>query len=249
RYFFQKDQKPDFQLCDDPDFFIYAQKARADWVVLLDFNDQLVQLTPQDFVNQCLKQHLNISDIFVGQDFRFGYRRSGDIATLKDAGLHVESIELLKDHGQVVSSTAIRSALENGDIVLANQMLGRRYKVRGRVIKGSQLGQKLGFPTANLDIKNYVRIKHGIYCARVYQASKKIGIGALYSGCRPTLDGVEERFEVYILNFDGNLYGQILEIEIDQKIRDDQSFDDIIALKKQMALDCAQIHQFYQDFN
>ena len=214
----------------------------ADATLVIEFNQAFSQLTGEAFIRDLARDLGKIQSVCVGADFVFGNQRSGNVQLLRqlggELGFTVHGLAALALDGETVSSTRIRAAIQTGDFDAASQMLGRAYAISGSVIPGDQLGHKLGFPTANLDLAGFVLPPDGVYAARV------IVDGATYQsvlniGTRPTVKTGkhERRFEVHLLEFDGDLYGQELEVEFVARLRDEMKFESLDALKAQIAAD------------
>jgi len=225
------------------------QGLGADVVGLLRFDARMAAMSPEAFVEAVLVQRLRAREVWVGPGFRFGYKRAGDLATLqalgREAGFVAGEIAPLVVDGERVSSTHIRTALVAGDFDHAAKLLGRPYAVSGRVVRGQQLGRTLGYPTANLRFGGKVPALRGIYATRVHG----VGSGADRSrpwpsvssfGTRPTVGGVEPLLEAHLFDFDGDLYGRRIEVEFVARLRDEERFDDLPSLVRQMDLDAAQ---------
>ena len=208
-----------------------------DVVGLLRFNAAMAAMPAEDFVTRVLVEKLRAREVWVGPDFRFGNRRRGDLAMLQamgpDHGFVAGGIEAVGE-GERWSSTAIRAWLAEGKLDLAAKALGRRYAIAGKVVRGKQLGRKLGYPTANLRLAGKRPALGGIFATWVHG----IGAGPLPSvsslGTRPTVDGVEPLLEAHVFDFDGDLYGRRIEVEFVAKLRDEMKFDDLPALVRQM---------------
>jgi riboflavin kinase / FMN adenylyltransferase len=217
-----------------------------DQLVLLPFDRELASLTPAAFVHEILIGRLQAQKINVGEDFRFGHRRSGTAQDLKKLAtaqdLEVNIISLLTLQGERISSTAIRQALHKGDLAAANRMLGRPYFLVGPVIMGQQLGRTLGFPTANLQVPPEKLLPlTGVYAVRLSAAGLNDGMpldGVMNLGHRPTVGGQHLTVEVHALEWSGDLYGQILKVELLDYIRPEQKFSSLDALKQQITADC-----------
>jgi riboflavin kinase/FMN adenylyltransferase len=181
----------------------------------------------------------------VGADFVFGYQRSGNVALLEklggELGFTVHGLAAVSLDNQIVSSTRIREAIRAGNLDAASQMLGRPYAISGRVVAGDGVGRKLGFPTANLDAAGLVLPPNGVYVG-LAKIGKKSQPAALNIGFRPTLatGGSQLRVEAHLLDFTGDLYDRELEIEIGEKLRDEQKFGSLEELKAQIARDVAE---------
>ncbi|MGF1487973.1 MAG: bifunctional riboflavin kinase/FAD synthetase [Prochloraceae cyanobacterium] len=215
-------------------------------LLLLPFDRQLASLTPQEFVENILISQLEVKKISVGQDFRFGRDRSGNVRSLQEIaakfGVETTIVSLQNSSEERrISSSLIRSALEAGQLDLANQMLGRNYSLMGVVVSGKQLGRTIGFPTANLNLPPLKLIpRQGVYSVRVaIEPSLDLIKGVMNIGYRPTVSGDRQlSVEVHLLDWSGDLYDRILTVELMRFLRPEQKFSSIEALKSQIALDC-----------
>lgn len=215
-----------------------------DLVGLLRFNASLASLSPEDFVQRLLVARLGTREVWVGPDFRFGRARAGNLDLLSkmggELGFSAHTIAPVEVDGAAVSSTRIRAALQSGDFATATRLLGKPYSIAGRVVHGKQLGRTLGYPTANLRFANKTPALRGIYATWVH------GVGALpwpsvsSFGTRPTVDGKEPLLEAHLFDFDGDLYGKLIEIEFVARLRDEEKFPDLPTLVVQMDRDAAQ---------
>jgi riboflavin kinase/FMN adenylyltransferase len=189
-----------------------------------------------------LVEALGVSHVVIGYDFFFGRNRGGTPETMRQAGetlgFGVTIVAPVADAGEAFSSTAVRLKLAQGDVTGAAHGLGRRWRVRGKVVGGAKRGTGLGFPTANIPLAKGTALAHGIYAVRTYIDGKEID-GAAYLGTRPTFDNGMPVLEVFLFDFDGDLYGREIEVEFVDFIRDDRKFDSAEALKAQMEDDCA----------
>jgi riboflavin kinase/FMN adenylyltransferase len=248
------DRHPNAVIAPDhvpPQIFSRSQKIRAlealgaDALLEIHFDPAFSQKSGEEFIRELARDLGRIHSVCVGANFIFGHRRSGDVALLKRLGgglnFQVHGLAELALDGQTVSSTRIREAIAAGELDAAGQMLGRPYAVCGRVVAGDRLGRQLGFPTANLDMPNRVLPPHGVYAAgakfngRFYRVALNIGV-------RPTVaTGPQLRVEAHLLDFDGDLYGAELEVEIEAKLRDEQRFDSVTGLREQIARDVAAV--------
>jgi len=214
-------------------------------LVMLPFNAALAELSPKEFVENILLEGLHAQRISVGSDFHFGKGRSGNAQTLTDIaaahGVPVVQVALKHEAGDRISSSRIREALQTGQLETATKLLGRPYLLIGKVIKGKQLGRTIGFPTANLQLpeKKYLP-RTGVYSVRVYGAANHDEPlkGVMNIGTRPTVEGRSLSVEVHILNWAGDLYGQMLTISLEKFVRPEQKFDSLEALKTQIQQDC-----------
>ena len=227
-----------------------AVKARAleefglDGAVILTFDANLAALPAEEFVTRMLVERLGVAAVVVGWDFHFGKGRSGSPAFLKDAGVRhgfrvdiIEKVEAYEGSStEAVSSTAIRRALEAGDVEAAARFLGRDYAIIGAVISGQKLGRALGVPTANIALEPSNRLAHGIYAVRVFVDGERFG-GVASFGTRPTVDNGPPLLETHLFDFDGDLYGREIEVAFVKRIRGEQKFDSLDALVVEMNRD------------
>jgi riboflavin kinase/FMN adenylyltransferase len=223
------------------------QEIGLDLIGLLRFNARLAGTSAEDFVQRVLLQRLAAREVWVGPEFRFGKARRGDIALLRSMGREhgFEAREIDTHHvgDERVSSSAIRAALAEGDLDSAAHMLGRPYTLSGRVVHGRHLGRKLGYPTANIRLQGKRAALGGIFAVRVHGIGDAPRDGVASLGTRPTVDGTEPLLEAHVFDFDGDLYGQRLEVEFVAKLRDEERFDSLPALVEQMDRDAAQARQ------
>jgi riboflavin kinase/FMN adenylyltransferase len=221
----------------------------VDQLVLLPFDQALAELTPQHFVEQILVHHLQAQLISVGQDFCFGRHRSGNSQDLQaiasQYGIQVNIVPLAKEQGERISSSAIRHALQAGQIDRANHWLGRPYTLVGRVIEGQQLGRTIGFPTANLALPTDKFVPcNGVYSVWVYgthlASAEHPQPAVMNIGYRPTVNGTQQAIEIHVLDWTGDLYGQTLVVSLAQFLRPEQKFASLDELKTQIQQDCDQ---------
>ncbi|XGV94886.1 MAG: bifunctional riboflavin kinase/FAD synthetase [Leptolyngbya sp. BL-A-14] len=221
-------------------------------LVLLPFNRDLASLSPEEFVEKIILQELKATQVSVGADFCFGQQRSGTAETLRalasKRGITV-SIAPLKnlDHDRI-SSSAIRYALQQGDVKRANQLLGRPYRLIGKVVQGKQLGRTIGFPTANLQLPPDKFLPcSGSYAVRVHRCDRSSEVdlstvptlrGVMNIGYRPTVDGTTQTIEVHLLDWSADLYDQTLIVNLEAFLRSEQKFPSLDALKAQIQADC-----------
>jgi riboflavin kinase / FMN adenylyltransferase len=217
------------------------------------FNYAFAQITAQDFVERVLVRGLGVRWLQVGDDFRFGSRRAGDFVMLKQHaprfGFEVQALPTVTMDGIRVSSTAVRDALAAGDMVRAARYLGRPYSISGRVVRGDQLGRKLGFPTANVQMKHNRPPLAGIFAVEVHGARGERGgvvRGAASLGVRPTVkvQGAAV-LEVYLFDFKEEIYGRHVRVEFLHKLRDEEKYADLDTLKRQIALDVQHAQAFF----
>lgn len=221
-----------------------------DAVLLLRFHAGLAALDAEAFVRRHLVEQLGLRGLWVGDDFRFGRGRSGDYQSLiklgQQLGFAVHQARTIELAGERVSSTRIREALHCGDLALAHRLLGHPLLISGRVVQGQQLGRKLGFPTANLAPAGaFQRPLSGIYTAWVSGAAAARLPAVVYVGTRPVLGGSSQSVEVHLLDYADDCYGRRLEVQFEQRLRPDQDFAGLEALKTQMQLDLAEARAFF----
>ncbi|NOT86677.1 MAG: bifunctional riboflavin kinase/FAD synthetase [Lysobacter sp.] len=215
-----------------------------DRVGLLRFNAALASMSSEDFAQRLLVARLRACEIWVGPDFRFGRARAGNLDLLRkmggELGFSADTIAPVEIDGMPVSSTRIRAALQSGDFATATRLLGKPYSIAGRVVHGKQLGRTLGYPTANLRFANKTPALRGIYATRVHGVGAKPWPSVSSFGTRPTVDGKEPLLEAHLFDFDGDLYGKLIEIEFVARLRDEEKFPDLPTLVVQMDRDAAQ---------
>jgi riboflavin kinase/FMN adenylyltransferase len=211
---------------------------------LVHFDEKFSRQTGEEFIRHLKRELGKIQSLCVGTDFVFGHRRSGDVALLKKLGdklgFTVHGLAAVSLAGRIVSSTRIREAIRAGRLDAASQMLGRPYAVSGRVVGGDRMGRKLGFPTANLDVTGLLLPPNGVYAGMAKVKQKKFRV-ALNIGFRPTMAPAMRRLcvEAHLLDFDGNLYGGELTVEIAGKLREEKKFATLAELRRQISLDLA----------
>jgi riboflavin kinase/FMN adenylyltransferase len=216
-----------------------------DGVVTLTFNAALAGLTAEEFVAKILVSRLGAGAVVIGQDFHFGKGRGGSPAFLVEAGkrygFRVEVIEKVADSAEApaISSTAIRGALEAGNVVAAARWLGRPYAIEGVVIAGRQLGRTLGVPTANIALSSANRLAHGVYAVRARVEGRRFG-GVASFGTRPTVDDGAPLLEVFVFDFSDDLYGKTMEVAFEAYLRPELKFESLEALKARMEQDVAE---------
>jgi riboflavin kinase/FMN adenylyltransferase len=207
------------------------------------FNRAYASRSPQEFIERVLLAGLGMRWLLIGDDFRFGARRAGNFAMLQEAsgtyGFGLETMPTVEFDGVRVSSSAVRVALAAGRLTEAEALLGRPYSISGRVVHGDKLGQKIGFPTANVQLRHNRPPLSGIFAVRTLDGHGQRRDGAASLGLRPTVDtSGRPKLEVHLFDFDGDLYGQHLRIDFLHKIRDEEKFPDIETLKSRIAQDC-----------
>lgn len=228
----------------------YFCQAGVDILWCAHFNHAFAQLTAEQFVEQILVKQLNVRYLLVGDDFRFGRARQGDFALLsqlgKKWGFVVANSQTFCYQNQRVSSTAIRQALQQDNLALAQALLGHPYQISGKVVHGDKRGRLLGTPTANLLLKPAMAAVSGVYAVEVLGISDQPLPAVANIGVRPTVAGTRRQLEVYILNFSQDLYGKVLSVVLRHKIRDEQRFASLEALKQQISQDVAVACAYFQ---
>lgn len=222
-------------------------KSGIENLILIPFTKTLSELSHDLFVQEYIVDKLNVKGLIVGFNFRFGKNRKGDINYLNKAAQKynfiVKAIPPVVLNGVIISSSAIRKLIEMGQIEEANELLGRPYFIMGKVVKGKGRGKDLGFPTANIEVSPLKLLPPaGVYAVWVTLNEEKLK-GALNIGKRPTFEEKEITIEVHIFNFDKNIYGETLKIELIKRIREEKKFSSIEALKNQIRKDCELIEQ------
>ena len=217
----------------------------ADTLLLIHFDEKFSGQTGENFIRSLACDLGKIQSLCVGADFVFGHQRSGNVELLKklggELGFTVHGLAAVSLDRQIVSSTRIREAVRSGNLDAASQMLGRPYAISGRVLEGDRIGQQLGFPTANLNVSGLMLPPNGVY-AGLAKVEKKFQRVALNIGFRPTVVSAapQLRVEAHLLDFSGDLYGQELEIEIGDRLRDEKKFSSLDELKAQISRDVAE---------
>ena len=239
KMFFNKKIK-NFKISNFNQKVSYLQKFGVDFLVNKNFNKKFSKIKPHVFVKKIIFQKLNAKYIFVSNNFRFGYKRGGDIKLLKVyqsiCNYKLINPSPLKKDKKIISSSYIRKLLENGNLNKANKYLTRNWTVEGIVEKGRMMGKKIGFPTCNIDIGNYVIAKPGVYAVKT-SINKKTFKGIANLGYRPTFKQKKILLEVNLFNFSGNLYNKKLSVEFLRFIRGEKKFNGIAQLRKQIKRD------------
>ncbi len=210
-------------------------------VHVIRFDARFAALSAARFIDEVLVKGLRTAWLLVGRDFRFGAQRKGDFAALEGHGFALEAMEDVAIEGERVSSSAVRAALAAGDFARAERLLGRPYTLGGHVVHGAKLGKDLGFPTANIHLRQRPPLA-GIYVVQV----EDFGPGVASVGYRPTVNPVPRPLlEVHLLERGGDLYGQRLSVRFLKKLRDEAKFDGLPALRAAIAQDAAQARQYF----
>jgi riboflavin kinase/FMN adenylyltransferase len=220
-----------------------------DHLVIKKFTKEFSRLSAQDYVRDILVDTLHVKHIIIGYDHHFGRNRTANINDLKAFGeiydFKVTEISAQEIDEVTVSSTKIRKALLEGDVKTANTFLGYNYMLTGKVVKGKGLGKQLNYPTANLKVKESYKLipKNGVYVVKANIKGATI-FGMMNIGTNPTVDGKVQSIEVHFFNFNQDIYGKTLEIEILERLRDEQKFDSLDELKNQLSKDLVNSKQF-----
>ncbi len=221
----------------------------VDRVLCLGFNPRLAALTARDFIQQVLIDGLGVRYLVVGDDFHFGSNRSGDFAMLKGAGashgFEVVNMRTFSLNGERVSSTRIRQALQADELDLAEQLLGRPYRMSGRVAQGSRRGRMIGFPTANLFLHRKKTPVNGVYAVEMFGIEGEPVTGVANVGTRPTVGGTSSLLEVHLFDFNRDIYGAHVDIDFLWKIREERKFESFDALKRQILKDSDRAENFF----
>ena len=218
--------------------------AGAQAMLVFHFDRALAQTSADAFVGDLLARQLGAAAVVTGEDFTFGQGRTGNVEVLAllaaQAGMAARAVGPVAEHGEVVSSSRIRDALKAGDCQGAAALLTRPFAIRGTVQHGAKLGRSIGYPTANLELGNYLRPRYGIYAVTARLPDGRTLPGAANLGIRPTFDPPVELLETYLFNYAGDLYGQEIEVALHHHLRDEAKFDSLDELSAQMARDCQQ---------
>ena len=241
KMYFNKTIK-NFRISSQEQKIIFLKKFKVDFVITKKFDKKFSRTKSINFIEKILKKKLNAKFIFVSNNFRFGNKREGDVKQLikfeNKCNFKIIKPKPLLVGKKIVSSTLIRNYLQNGKLTEVNKLLNRSWSIEGRVQKGKQLGKKIGFPTANIDIKDYILACPGVYAVKV-KVSKSLknikGIANL--GYRPTFNEKKILLEVHLFNFSGNLYNKYLTVEFLKFIRKEKKFKNVDQLKKQILND------------
>lgn len=221
-----------------------------DYVFLARFDSAFRSLTAQTFVQKLLVEQLHCQHLVIGDDFRFGCDRSGDFAFLQQAGqqygFSVAQTPTISLSDERISSTRIRAAIQANDFALVEQLLGRPFMISGHVRHGDKIGRTLNFPTANISLNRRVSPLAGIYAVKVWDLAEQPLVGAANVGTRPAVNGKENRIEVHILDFNGDVYGRRIRVQFCHKLRDETNFPSLAALQTAIANDVQATRDYFQ---
>ncbi|HVR94183.1 MAG TPA: bifunctional riboflavin kinase/FAD synthetase [Casimicrobiaceae bacterium] len=246
REFFARESAPPrlSTLRDKLERFAFLGMAR---VHVARFDASLAKLSAEEFIDQILVSTLKVGWILVGDDFRFGHDRVGDLALLrgKAATFSVEAMPTVAIDGERASSTAVRSALALGNVEHAAKLLGRPYTISGHVAHGDKLGSNLGFPTANVVLRHRPALS-GIFAVRVHGLGDEARAGVASLGVRPTVkQGARPLLEIFVFDFDEAIYGRRIAVEFSHKLRDEERYADLDQLTRQIRVDVAQARDYF----
>lgn len=220
----------------------YISEFNIDYLLILEFTPELSRLSGEQFIEDILIKRIGMVDVVIGYDHSFGYKRSGNVDTLRRYGkshhFNVNVVEPFLVQNTVIKSTAIRNALKSGNIKDANKYLGKNYQLSGTVVKGRGRGRELSFPTANLKLNNPNKLVpgNGIYAAKI-NINGNLYDSAVSIGIRPTFNETDRTIEAYIFDFSENIYGEEITIYFIKKLRDEEKFSTTNALISQMQND------------
>jgi riboflavin kinase/FMN adenylyltransferase len=225
----------------------------VDRVVCLSFDQRLAEMPAHDFIEQILIKGLGVRYLVVGDDFRFGSQRVGDFAMLQEAGqahgFQVVNMHTFDIDGERVSSTRIREALTAGDLHMAEKLLGRPYRMCGRVAHGDKRGRTIGFPTANIHLHRKATPVDGVFAVEMFGIEGEPVPGVANVGTRPTVDGTRSLLEVHLFDFNQDIYGHYVYVNFVHKIRDERRFDSFELLKQQILKDAEQARDYFAGRN
>ena len=222
----------------------YFDELKIDQVFIVNFNDEFSRKSYLDFI-EILKKNIQAKKIIIGNDFRFGKQREGNIDKLIDNSVDVCVMNKIEYKGERVSSTIIRDSLAAGDLKRAAMLLGRSYSISGKVVHGDKRGREIGFPTANIHMFHNRPPLKGVFAVKL---NNMYGVANL--GVRPTIAGFSKlNLEVHLFNFSKNIYGKHAHVIFLKKIRDEKKFENIDALKKQIQIDIDNVKKFFKEYD
>ncbi|MFZ0220053.1 MAG: bifunctional riboflavin kinase/FAD synthetase [Candidatus Aquirickettsiella sp.] len=228
----------------------FLQFLDIDRVLCLRFNKRLAECSAEEFIKKILVDKLGIKDLIVGDDFRFGKGRRGDLLLLQklgqEYGYNVFSTPTVLFENERIGSSRVRNAVQQADFKLAALLLGHPFRLSGRVIYGDQRGRLLGFATANIGLHRQVLPLQGVFVVNVYGLQGIPVAGIANIGKRPTINGLKNLLEVHLFDFEQIIYGQFIEIEFLKKIRNEKKFDNLEALKQQITKDVAIAKNYFK---
>ena len=250
--FFAPDRAPK-RLARFREKIAYLKAQQIDYLLCLHFDAALANLSAEEFVQRILVDSLNTRHLVIGDDFHFGRNRQGNFDFLQQHsqrfGFQVDATETLIQDGERISSTRVRDCIQRGDFEGAAELLGRPYSLSGRIAHGQKLGRKLGYPTINIKMGDKTLIVKGIFAVRVKGIDNRELRGVASIGTRPTVNGVDTILEVYILDFDRDVYGYRVVVEFLHKIRDEEKFATLEELSAHIAQDTEKAKAFFEQLD
>ena len=220
----------------------YFAEANIEKVFICAFNQKFAQMSAQSFMLEILRKKLNANTILIGEDFKFGVKRTGGVDDFRANSFDLITLPQVNIGQQRVSSTLVRNALAAGDLKQAAQLLDRPYSISGKVVHGAQRGRQLGFPTANIQMRHERPALSGVYAVKLDGLPSVANLGV-----RPTITGVPKLLlEVHVFDFDGNLYDKHVHVEFLQKIREEMKFENLDVLKAQIAKDVEVAKEYFK---
>ena len=236
------DNLKNFRISSQQQKINYLNKLKVDFVITKNFDKKFSKTKSITFIKEIIGKKLKPKFIFVSNNFKFGNKREGNVKELikyqKQYNYKIVKPQPSLVKKKVISSSLIRKYLQNGKLKDANKLLKRNWSIIGKVQKGKQLGKKIGFPTANIDIKDYILAKPGVYVVKVQKLnSLNYTRGIANLGYRPTFNGKKVLLEIHLFNFSGNLYNKYLTVEFLKFIRSEKKFKNVDQLKKQIKID------------
>ncbi len=232
----------------------HLAQADVDYAIVLNFTSELAQLTAQQFITMLYNTY-NIQGLCIGYDHRFGHNRSEGFEDYykygKELGMEIIQAQAYAPDGYYVSSSSIRKALSAGNIKAANKMLGYNYNLKGVVVSGHQLGREIGYPTANIQLSDKHKLipAHGVYAVRVTLDNHTQYCGVMNIGHRPSIEGDHSlSLEVHLLNYKGNLYDKVIDVELIEYLREEKTFDSLSTLQQAIQQDTAQAQEILQQY-
>lgn len=230
----------------------YLAECGVDSVLCVRFDQHFAAQDAQAFISDLLVDKLGVQLLAVGDDFRFGAGRLGDFLLLQEAseqyGFELVSTQTFCADGKRISSTAVRQALANDDLALAETLLGHPFAISGRVVHGDALGRTIGFPTANVPLRRYVSPVKGVYAVEVHGLAAEPLAGVANIGTRPTVAGLRQQLEVHLLDVTMDMYGRHIEVVLRKKIRNEQRFNSLDELKTQIAKDVVTARNYFGQY-
>jgi len=226
------------------------RRFAVDRVLCIRFDEHFAALSAEEFIERVLVDGLAVRYLVVGDDFHFGAGRRGNFSMLADAGRHhgfqVVNMHTFNIDGERVSSTRIRTALAMGDLAGAAKLLGRPYRMCGRVAHGDEIGRTLGVPTANIHLHRKQTPVSGIFVVELFGLTGEPLPGVASVGTRPTVNGTRPLLEVHLLDFDGDLYGAYVSVNFLLKLRDEKRFDTVEEMRRQILVDIEHAREYFQ---